>query len=81
MKYKLTALSVLLTVSSMALGHGTEHRPVVTADWQPRTKGPAATGGEWGPVEDWPVLGVHGVVLPTGDVLAWDATPDDFETD
>ena len=38
-------------------------------------------GGRWGPVESWPVLAVHAALMPNGKVLAWDATPDDFDTD
>lgn len=37
--------------------------------------------GQWSDVDDWPVLAVHANLLPTGDVLAWDATPDDFDDD
>ena len=35
--------------------------------------------GEWSGVYDWPVLAVHATLLPNGKVLAWDATPDDFD--
>ena len=38
-------------------------------------------GGSWSSVEDWPVLAVHATLLPNGKVLAWDATPDDFDED
>ncbi len=37
--------------------------------------------GRWSEVVDWPVLAVHANLLPTGSVLAWDATPDDFDDD
>jgi len=37
--------------------------------------------GRWSVPESWPVLAVHAALLPTGEVLAWDATPDDFDDD
>lgn len=39
----------------------------------------SAQQGEWSAVEDWPVLAVHAALLENGKVLAWDATPDDFD--
>lgn len=41
----------------------------------------AAQQGEWSAVQDWPVLAVHATLLENGKVLAWDATPDDFDDD
>jgi hypothetical protein len=32
--------------------------------------------GEWGPVVDWPVVGVHVALLPDGKVLAYDSIGD-----
>jgi Domain of unknown function (DUF1929)/Bacterial Ig domain len=32
--------------------------------------------GQWGPVVDWPVVGVHVALLPNGKVLAWDSVGD-----
>src|ERR671923_1839234 len=32
--------------------------------------------GEWGPVVDWPVVGVHVALLPNGKVLAFDSIGD-----
>ena len=32
--------------------------------------------GEWGPVVDWPVVGVHVALLPDGKVLAYDSVGD-----
>ncbi len=29
--------------------------------------------GQWGPVEDWPVVGIHVALLPNGKVLAYDS--------
>ncbi len=38
--------------------------------------------GLWGEVdESWEVLAVHATLLPNGKILAWDATPDDFDED
>lgn len=35
--------------------------------------------GQWSAVYDWPVMPIHATLLPNGKVLAWDATPDDFD--
>src|SRR5436190_14474936 len=32
--------------------------------------------GQWGPVSDWPVVGVHAALLPNGKVLAYDSMGD-----
>jgi hypothetical protein len=32
--------------------------------------------GEWGPIVDWPVIGVHVALLPNGKVLAYDSIGD-----
>jgi Domain of unknown function (DUF1929)/PKD domain/Kelch motif len=32
--------------------------------------------GQWGPVSDWPVVGVHVALLPNGKVLAYDSVGD-----
>jgi len=32
--------------------------------------------GSWGPVVDWPVVGIHVSLLPNGKVLAWDSVGD-----
>lgn len=32
--------------------------------------------GQWGPVVDWPVVGIHVALLPSGKVLAWDSVGD-----
>ena len=32
--------------------------------------------GEWGPVVDWPVVGIHVALLPNGKVLAYDSVGD-----
>src|SRR5690348_3483659 len=32
--------------------------------------------GSWGPVVDWPVVGVHVALLPNGKVLAYDSVGD-----
>lgn len=41
----------------------------------------AATRGQWSEVQPWPLLAVHAVLMDNGQVLAWDATPDDFDDD
>jgi len=48
---------------------------------RPGALAPAARLGRWSAVDDWPLLAVHAALLPTGRVLAWDATPDDFDDD
>ena len=30
--------------------------------------------GQWGPVVDWPVVGIHVALLTNGKVVAWDAS-------
>jgi hypothetical protein len=32
--------------------------------------------GQWGPVADWPVVGIHVALLPNGKVVAWDSVGD-----
>jgi hypothetical protein len=39
-------------------------------------EGPAHELGAWGPVQDWPVVGVHVTLLPDGRVLAYDSVGD-----
>jgi len=50
---------------------------------QERTTGVNDPGllGQWSEVSSWPILAVHANLLPTGQVIAWDATPDDFDDD
>ena len=38
--------------------------------------GDAGQAGEWGPVVDWPVVGVHVALLENGKVLAYDSVGD-----
>ena len=38
--------------------------------------GGAQDVGQWGPVVDWPVIGVHVALLPNGKVLAYDSIGD-----
>ncbi len=45
------------------------------------TLGQPAVFGQWSDVMSWPVIAVHANLLPNGKVLAWDATPDDFDDD
>ena len=52
------------TVSSMRRG-AAEALPLAPQDF-----------GEWGPVVDWPVVGVHVALLPNGKVLAYDSIGD-----
>lgn len=35
--------------------------------------------GQWSDVFEWDVVAIHATLLPTGKVLVWDATPDDFD--
>ena len=45
-----------------------------------RAAAPAVSGpqdvGQWGPVADWPVVGIHVALLPNGKVLAYDSIGD-----
>ncbi len=38
--------------------------------------GPEQVVGSWGPLVDWPVVGVHAALLPDGTVLAYDSVGD-----
>src|SRR6185295_890850 len=38
--------------------------------------GDAGNVGQWGPVIDWPVVGVHAALLANGKVLAYDSVGD-----
>src|SRR3954471_23382524 len=40
------------------------------------TAGAPQDVGQWGPVVDWPVIGVHVALLPNGKVLAYDSIGD-----
>ncbi len=59
-----------------------------TQPYMPRTIRAAETNlgqpaqfGQWSDVSSWPLIAVHANLLPNGKVLAWDATPDDFDED
>ncbi|MFI5025791.1 MAG: galactose oxidase-like domain-containing protein, partial [Solirubrobacterales bacterium] len=41
-----------------------------------KAPGDPAQVGQWGPVVDWPVVGVHVALLPNGKVLAYDSVGD-----
>lgn len=41
----------------------------------------AAREGQWSAVQEWPLLAIHAVLMDNGKVMAWDATPDDFDED
>ena len=43
---------------------------------RPRLRALPRTSGQWGPVVDWPVIGVHVALLPNGKVLAYDSVGD-----
>ncbi len=47
----------------------------------PVTLGAPASFGQWSDVQAWPVIPIHANLLPNGKVIAWDATPDDFDDD
>ena len=42
----------------------------------PRSPGNEHEVGSWGPLVDWPVVGVHVALLPNGKVLAYDSVGD-----
>ena len=37
--------------------------------------------GQWGPVIDWPVVGIHMALLQNGKVLAYDSSADQLGVD
>jgi hypothetical protein len=43
----------------------------ISAEFAPTGSSSAATGGEWGPTFQTPVVGIHLHLLPTGRVLLW----------
>ena len=43
---------------------------------RPRLRALRRTWAQWGPVVDWPVVGVHVALLPNGKVLAYDSIGD-----
>jgi hypothetical protein len=47
----------------------------------PTTLGAPALFGQWSDVQPWPVIPIHANLMPNGKVIAWDATPDDFDDD
>src|SRR4051812_48257839 len=54
-------------------------RAVTTADASAAAAAAAGAPqdvGQWGPVVDWPVIGVHEALLPDGKVLAYDSVGD-----
>src|SRR4051794_37944374 len=54
-------------------------RAVTTADASAAAAAAAGAPqdvGQWGPVVDWPVIGVHEALLPNGKVLAYDSVGD-----
>ena len=55
--------------------------PVRTVQAAPTTLGTPANFGQWSDVMPWPVIAVHANLMPNGKVIAWDATPDDFDDD
>lgn len=71
---------MLEQLSDEAAATGITARPRTTQA-APVTLGPPALFGQWSDVVDWPVIAVHANLLPNGKVLAWDATPDDFDDD
>ncbi len=70
---------MLEELSNEAAATDTPVRRTVQA--APVTLGQPALFGQWSDVVDWPVIAVHANLLPNGKVLAWDATPDDFDDD
>jgi len=59
-------------------------QPVLSADIIAPAPAPAlnpSVGGQWSAVYDWPLVAIHAALLPNGNVLAWDATPDDADDD
>ena len=72
-------LLTLALISTTVVGHESTNVLELSERFTPRAKVDEQQGGAWSEPEDWPVLAVHATVLPTGNVFAWDATPDDFE--
>ena len=60
------------TIKPGILSPGRRHRPRAAA----AVAADPGQVGEWGPVVDWPVVGIHVALLPNGKVLAWDSVGD-----
>ena len=79
-----TAIPNLQEMLEQAAGLAASEENLVlrrTTQAAPVTLGQPALFGQWSDVVDWPVIAVHANLLPNGKVLAWDATPDDFDDD
>lgn len=72
---------LVATVSTPRMAQSHDNAPIRFQAISSNSPLPAAAGGLWSEPEAWPVLAVHANLLPTGKVLAWDATPDDFDED
>ena len=56
---RLTAFVIVLTLTSLAISQ--THSALLDP----------ATEGQWSAVQNWPIVAVHAILLPSGDVLAW----------
>lgn len=74
-----TGLLVVSTTVSASDDH--LHQAVRTIKANPVTLGAPANYGEWSDVIPWPIIAVHANLMPNGNVISWDATPDDFDDD
>ena len=72
---------VAISGDSFSDAYHTEGPARSTAVANPVTLGAPATFGEWSDVIPWPIIAVHANLLPNGNVISWDATPDDFDDD
>ncbi len=77
----LVGLSPLLLQTPLSAAEQNLPLPVRTIQAAPTTLGQPANFGQWSDVMPWPVIAVHANLMPNGKVIAWDATPDDFDDD
>jgi Domain of unknown function (DUF1929) len=57
---------------------GTEAASAADAEFAAAAVGDEHAVGQWGPVTDWPVVGIHMALLANGKVLAYDSSADEL---
>lgn len=65
-----------VSVEARLRKHTTEVTAADAAAAAAETSGAANIVGEWGPLEPWPVVGIHTALLPDGKVMSFDSVGD-----
>ena len=66
-----TATSTAGTHALAAIARDTSGNKTTSASISVTVPPPASQVGQWSPVMNWPIVAVHSMLLPTGNVLAW----------